>query len=565
MPSTTAAGTALAISSGIPATADVAGFAALTFTEVGGVDKIGTIGVTFGKVEFQPLKGPKDKLKGSPDYGGLQPSMAFDEADAGQTLLRAAAEDTTQKLYAVRVTYSTGAIRYFRGRVFSAPETVDGAESVLMTNSVIEICTKPVKVAATGGTPTPSPTPTPTPTPTVAPLATRFVYMGDSRVNSMYNDGAQQNKGAGSHLTVGSTQLGQRINHVANYAVAGQRSDQYNSSTSAMAAAAADTLVVFGVVNDISQGRTGADCWTTVKAIIDAAWASGKKAIAHTEPGAEAFTATLVGHRDTFNASLADYAAANPTKLAVFDFASAALVNFAPGVVPVFKSGYSPDGIHLGHLGARMVGTAYAAWIDSLLGGSRILLPALQGQNLIANASFATKSGSSTRYTGTPPTGFTVSNSGTNTGTISYAALGSGGEELILQSGGAASGDRIQFSKQLVATDIGVALNDKVRFLVEVAQDAGSAPIRSIRAYVTGLFDGLTKSKQLFDMQPDSRATWGNTVTTAYTDLLMPPDLVLALTGATTLDRVDITIVAEFGGAGSGTIRIRTPTLLKIV
>ena len=99
---------------------------------------------------------------------------------------------------------------------------------------------------------------------------------------------------------------------------------------------------------------------------------------------------------------------------------------------------------------------------------------------------------------------------------VSYATLGSGGEELILNATGAASGDRIQFSKQLVATDIGVALNDKVRFLAEVVQDAGSSPIRSIRAYVTGLFDGLTKSKQLFDMQPDSRATWGNTVMEPY-------------------------------------------------
>ncbi|TCP36550.1 hypothetical protein EV292_10146 [Sphingomonas sp. BK235] len=145
MVATTAAGTALAISAGTPAAQTAAAFAALTFTEIGGIDKIGTIGPTFGKVEFQPLKGPKDKLKGSPDYGTLQPSAAYDESDAGQTLLRTAAEDETNKLYAFKVTYPNGTIRFCQGRVFAAPESVDGAESVLMTNADIGICTKPIK------------------------------------------------------------------------------------------------------------------------------------------------------------------------------------------------------------------------------------------------------------------------------------------------------------------------------------------------------------------------------------------------------------------------------------
>ncbi|MEH3103423.1 MAG: FAD-dependent oxidoreductase [Sphingomonas phyllosphaerae] len=167
MTSTTAAGTAIAISAGTLTSFDAAGFAALTYTDVGGVDKIGPIGATFGKVEFQPLKGPKDKQKSTPDYGALSLSMAYDELDAGQSLLRAAGDDDTQRLYPVRVTYPTGAIRYFRTRVFGTPESVDGAESVLMTNAVVEICSKPVKVAGSG---TPAPTPTPTPSVTLVDL-----------------------------------------------------------------------------------------------------------------------------------------------------------------------------------------------------------------------------------------------------------------------------------------------------------------------------------------------------------------------------------------------------------
>jgi hypothetical protein len=148
MTSTTAAGSTLAISAAAPATADAAGHAALTHTEVGGVEKIGGIGAIFAKVEFQPLKGPKDKHKGSADYGSLQPSMAYDEADAGQVLMRTAADDETSKLYSFKVTYPTGAIRYFQGRVFGFPENTDGADTVIMANPTIEICRKVVRVAA---------------------------------------------------------------------------------------------------------------------------------------------------------------------------------------------------------------------------------------------------------------------------------------------------------------------------------------------------------------------------------------------------------------------------------
>lgn len=148
MASTTAAGTTLAVSIASPATYDAAGFAALTHTEIGGIEKIGAIGAVFAKVEFQPLKGPKDKHKGSPDYGSLAPSMALDDTDAGQTILRTAANDGTSKLYSFKVTYPTGTIRYFQGRCFGFPETVDGADSVIMANPTIEICTKPVQVAA---------------------------------------------------------------------------------------------------------------------------------------------------------------------------------------------------------------------------------------------------------------------------------------------------------------------------------------------------------------------------------------------------------------------------------
>jgi hypothetical protein len=148
MTSTTAAGSALAISAGNPATNDAAGYAALTYTEVGQIDKIGAIGAVFAKVEFQPLKGAKQKHKGSRDNGSLSPTLAHDESDAGQALLRTASDDATSKLYSFLVTYPTGAKRYFGGRVFGMPETTDGADTILTAAPTIEISTDIVRVAA---------------------------------------------------------------------------------------------------------------------------------------------------------------------------------------------------------------------------------------------------------------------------------------------------------------------------------------------------------------------------------------------------------------------------------
>jgi hypothetical protein len=148
MGSTTAAGSALAISAAAPATQDAAGYGALAFTEVGQIEKIGALGPVFAKVEFQPLKGPKQKHKGSRDNGSLSPMLAHDESDAGQTLLRTAADDKTSKLYSFMVTYATGAKRYFQGRVFGYPENTDGADSILTAAPTIEIETDIVKVAA---------------------------------------------------------------------------------------------------------------------------------------------------------------------------------------------------------------------------------------------------------------------------------------------------------------------------------------------------------------------------------------------------------------------------------
>jgi hypothetical protein len=150
---TTAAGTTLGISASAPATDDEAGYAAITFTEVGQVEKIGAVGGSHKKVDFQPFRGPAQKYKGGVDYGAIQPIMGFDPDDAGQLLL-AAADEEVSALYSFCVTYHDGAKRFFRGRVFGFPENIDGADTIVTASPTIEICTRIVKTAAA---PTPAP------------------------------------------------------------------------------------------------------------------------------------------------------------------------------------------------------------------------------------------------------------------------------------------------------------------------------------------------------------------------------------------------------------------------
>lgn len=145
--STTAAGSKLAICAALPATEDAAGYAALTYVNVSRIEKWGGIGASFAKVDFKPLSGPVEKHKGSVDYGSITPSLAVDRGDAGQTLMRTAAREKV-KLFAFRVSYPTGDIRYFQGRVMGMPENVEGADSILMANPTIEVCTETVEVDA---------------------------------------------------------------------------------------------------------------------------------------------------------------------------------------------------------------------------------------------------------------------------------------------------------------------------------------------------------------------------------------------------------------------------------
>lgn len=143
----TAAGSLLAISAGLPATQDQAGFAALTFSNIGLVDKIGPMGANYAQTAFQPLAGPEITIKGGAKYGVINPSYASDSEDAGQALMATASEEQIAD-YSFRLTRPDGSIRYWLGKVFGVPEDIGTAETVIMVNPVVAINTKPVNVDA---------------------------------------------------------------------------------------------------------------------------------------------------------------------------------------------------------------------------------------------------------------------------------------------------------------------------------------------------------------------------------------------------------------------------------
>jgi hypothetical protein len=145
MVSSTSAGTTIGISAGVPATRDKAGYAALSYTTIGGIESIPAFGAQVGVNTFQPLNGVQDKHKGPVNYGSLALPYSIDKADAGQTLLKTAAAPTNNALYAFIVTFPNGDKFYFGGRVFGAPVTVGSATNVLMATATVEITTTVVE------------------------------------------------------------------------------------------------------------------------------------------------------------------------------------------------------------------------------------------------------------------------------------------------------------------------------------------------------------------------------------------------------------------------------------
>ena len=150
MATLTSTGTLFYISIGVPATQDEAGYAALTYTEVGEVTNIPEFGANAQVVTHEPLKtGITEKNKGFINYGSMPIEAAYDAADAGQILAETGVTGANKNApFAMKLEYQDGSIRYWQGKIFSYTENPGAANSMVSTTFQTEINTAIIKVAA---------------------------------------------------------------------------------------------------------------------------------------------------------------------------------------------------------------------------------------------------------------------------------------------------------------------------------------------------------------------------------------------------------------------------------
>ena len=125
----TSAGATLGISASLPATDDVGGYTALTYTSINGINSIGAFGKSFSEVTFNPLNDRKTlKYKGSYDNGSIPVDAALDDDDAGQDLLFDALDSDAN--YAFELKLQNNNARYFTARVMSAAQNPGSVDSM---------------------------------------------------------------------------------------------------------------------------------------------------------------------------------------------------------------------------------------------------------------------------------------------------------------------------------------------------------------------------------------------------------------------------------------------------
>ncbi len=137
---------------GSPASEDAAGYAALTFVNIGEITNIPDFGATVAVVESNPLAtGITEKFAGFVNFGSVSLEADLDPEDAGQALATDAVTPdhaSFGQVFSFELTYASGAKRYWQARFFSATESPGSSNSMIGTTMNVEIVSKVIKVAA---------------------------------------------------------------------------------------------------------------------------------------------------------------------------------------------------------------------------------------------------------------------------------------------------------------------------------------------------------------------------------------------------------------------------------
>jgi hypothetical protein len=124
----TTAGTTIAISAGVPATFNSAGYAALSYTSIGEVTNFGEFGRVYQLVTHNPVSSRgTQKFKGSYNEGTMNLQLGLDTDDAGQVLAKTAS--TSDSLY------------YFQAMVMSFNVNLGEVNSITSAACTLEVTT----------------------------------------------------------------------------------------------------------------------------------------------------------------------------------------------------------------------------------------------------------------------------------------------------------------------------------------------------------------------------------------------------------------------------------------
>jgi len=131
----TIAGATLHISATLPATYNEAGFEALSWTEIGGITSIPSVGATYGEVSISLVKTGICKKKGTKDFGTATVEFATAISDTGQIALKTAY--ASQDAASFKILYQDASADYATGLVMGVPKTNGTGENASMATATI--------------------------------------------------------------------------------------------------------------------------------------------------------------------------------------------------------------------------------------------------------------------------------------------------------------------------------------------------------------------------------------------------------------------------------------------
>lgn len=133
-----AAGATLGITATAPTAFTKVGWEAATMTTIGEITDMGTFGREYAKIEHKPLANRRvQKRKGSFDEGSTTLTVGLDTKDAGQILLKAAANSDND--YYFCLTLQNGDKYFWPALVLSFKPNIGSVDNIVSASIGMEI------------------------------------------------------------------------------------------------------------------------------------------------------------------------------------------------------------------------------------------------------------------------------------------------------------------------------------------------------------------------------------------------------------------------------------------